>query len=159
MIQWQHCQAMKFRDESKGMCCSNGKVNPEPFPPLPQQLAVLSEGTTDQSVCFLQDIRKYDSAFQFTSLGCKEVRMNGWNPQFRIQGQVCHLIGPLEPADEMQARFLQIYFMDGNQKFRGLPSPMDFVTAFCWTFKKHWIRNTNTWRRWNVHMGLQALAK
>ena len=137
MIQCQHCQAMKFRDESKGMRCSNGKVNPEPFPPLPQQLAVLSEGTTDQSVCFLQDIRKYDSAFQLTSLGCKEVRMNGWNPQFRIQGKVCHLIGPLEPADEMQARFLQIFFMDGNQKFRGLPSPMDFVTAFCWTFKKH----------------------
>ena len=118
MIQCQHCQAMKFRDESKGMCCSNGKVNPEPFPPLPQQLAVLFEGTTDQSVCFLQDIRKYNSAFQLTSLGCKKARMNGWNPQFRIQGQVCHLIGPLEPADEMQARFLQIYFMDGNQQIQ-----------------------------------------
>ena len=50
MIQCQHCQAMKFRDESKDMCCSNGKLNPEPFPPLPQQLAVLFEGTTDQSV-------------------------------------------------------------------------------------------------------------
>ena len=50
------CQAMKFRDESKGMCCSNGKVNLEPFPPLPQLLAVLFEETTDQSVCFLQDI-------------------------------------------------------------------------------------------------------
>ena len=105
---------MKFRDESKGMCCSNGKVNPEPFSPPSQQLAVLFEGTTDQSVCFLQDIRKYNSAFQLTSLRCKEVRMNGWNPQFRIQGQVCHLIGPLEPADELQAGFLQIYFMDGN---------------------------------------------
>ena len=85
MIQCQHCQAMKFRDESKGMCCSNGKVNPEPFPPLPQQLAILFEGTTDQSVRFLQDIRKYNSALQLTSLGCKEERMNGWNPQFRIQ--------------------------------------------------------------------------
>ena len=48
MIQCLHCQAMKFRDESKGMCCSNGKVNL----PLLQQLAVLFEGTTDQSVCF-----------------------------------------------------------------------------------------------------------
>ena len=44
------------------MCCSNGKVNPEPFPPLPQQLADLFEGATDQSVCFLQDIRKYNIA-------------------------------------------------------------------------------------------------
>ena len=109
----------EVRDESKGMCCSNGKVNPEPFPPLPQQLAVLFERTTDQSVRFRQDIRKYNSAFQFTSLGCKEVRMNGWSPQFRIQGQVCHLIlGPLEPADEMQARFLQICFMDGDQQIQ-----------------------------------------
>ena len=68
MIQCQHCLAMKFRDESKGMRCSNGKVNPEPFPPLPQQLTVLFEGTTDQSVRFLQDIRKYNSAFHLTSL-------------------------------------------------------------------------------------------
>ena len=37
---------MKFRDESKGMYCSSGKVNPELFPPLPQQLAVLFEGAT-----------------------------------------------------------------------------------------------------------------
>ena len=44
--------------------------------------------------------------------------MNGWNPQFRIQGQVCHLIDPLEPADEMQARFLQIYFMERNQQIQ-----------------------------------------
>ena len=44
--------------------------------------------------------------------------MNGWNPQFRIQGQVCDLIGPLEPADEMQARFLQIYFMNGDQQIQ-----------------------------------------
>ena len=28
------------------------------------------------------------------------------------------LIGPLEPADKMQARFLQIYFMDGNQQIQ-----------------------------------------
>ena len=74
--------------------------------------------TTDQSVRFLQDIRKCISAFQLTSLGCKEVRMNGWNPQFRIQGQVCHLKGPLEPTDEMQARFLQIFFMDGDQQIQ-----------------------------------------
>ena len=130
-------QAMKFRDGSKGICCSNGKVNPEPFRPLPQQHAVLFEGTTDQSVRFLKDIRKYNSAFQLTSLGCKEVRMNGWNPQFRIQGQVCHLIDPLEPAMKYKLDFCNSTSWTETNKFRGLPSPMDFVTAFCWTFKKH----------------------
>ena len=58
MIQCKHCQAMKFRDESKSMYCSYGKVNPEPFPPLPQKIAVLFEGTTDQSMRFLQDIQQ-----------------------------------------------------------------------------------------------------
>ena len=106
------------------MFCSNGKVNSEPFPPLPQQLAVLFEGTTDQYVRFLQDIRIFNSAFQLT-LDCKEMKMNGWNPQFRIQGQVCHLIGPLEPADEMQARFLHIYFMDGDQQIQRISSITD----------------------------------
>ena len=51
--------------------------------------------------------------------------MNGWNPQFRIQGQVCHLIGPLESANEMQARFLQIYFMDGDQQIQRRSSITD----------------------------------
>ena len=98
MIQCQHCQAMKFRDESKGMCCSNGKVNPEPFPLLPQQLAVLFEGTADQSVRFLQDIRKYDSAFQLTSLGCKEVRINGWP----LKNAVCRISEFHKAYDSLQ---------------------------------------------------------
>ena len=37
----------------------------------------------------------------------------------------CHLIGPLEPADEMQARFLQIYFMDGDQQIQRRSSITD----------------------------------
>ncbi|KAK3788528.1 hypothetical protein RRG08_030229 [Elysia crispata] len=107
MIECQHCQAMKFRDESKGMCCSNGKINPEPFPPLPQQLAILFKGTKDQSVRFLQDARKYNSAFQLTSLGCKEVRMNGWNPKFRIQGLPQHILSLKVGMPVMLLRFIK----------------------------------------------------
>ena len=51
--------------------------------------------------------------------------MNGWNPQFRFQGQVCHLIGPVEPDNEMQARFFQIYFLDGDQQVQRRSSVTD----------------------------------
>ena len=51
-----------------------------------------------------------------TSFGCKEIKLSGWNPNFRIQGQVCYLIGSLAPNDDHNAAFLQIYFLDeGNQ--------------------------------------------
>ena len=160
MIQCQHCQAMKFRDESKGMSCSNGKVNPEQFPPLPQQLAVLFKGTIDQSVCFLQDIRKYSSAFKLTSLGCKGVRMNGWNPKFRIQGQVCHLIGPLQPADEMQARFLQIYFMDGKEQIQRSSITDGLCNSILLDIQEALYQNHKYVKELKcAYMSLQALAK
>ena len=99
-IQCQHCQAKKFRDETKGMCCSNEKVKPDPFPPLPHTLSALFKGANEEYVRSLRDIRKYNSVLQLTSLGCKEIRVDGWNPHFRVQGQVWHLIGALEPYDE-----------------------------------------------------------
>ena len=115
-IQCQYCSAFRFRDETKNMCCGTGKVNLTPFPPLPNPLATLYSGTTPQSVCFLENIRKYNSVFQLTSLGCNEVLLRGWNPQFRIQGQLCHLIGSLLPPHDREPSFLQIYFMDGDEQ-------------------------------------------
>ena len=49
-----------------------------------------------------------------TSFGCKISRQQGWNLNLRIQGQVCHLIDPVEPNSQQSAHFLQIYFMDFN---------------------------------------------
>ena len=106
-IQCQHCQATNFPNESKGMCCSNGKMILHPLPNPPLELQNLYNGQSEQFIHFLENVRKYNNAFQMTSFGCNEVRSNGWNPTFRIQGQTCHLIGPLEPADENSKTFLQ----------------------------------------------------
>lgn len=38
----------------------------------------------------------------------------GFNPTFKIQGQVYHLIGSLLPVEEEEPKFLQIYFI-GNE--------------------------------------------
>ena len=50
------------------------------------------------------------------SFGCKEINLSGWNPNFRIQGQVCHLIGSLALNDDQNAAFLQIYFLDESDQ-------------------------------------------
>ena len=63
---------------------------------------------------FLADIRKYNCVFQMTSFGCNEVSMAGFNPSFRIQGQVYHLIGSIVPTQGESYKFAQIYFI-GNE--------------------------------------------
>ena len=55
-------------------------------------------------------IRKYNSVFQMTSFGCNEVSIAGFNPSFRMQGQVYHLIGSIVPMQGESHKFAQIYF-------------------------------------------------
>ena len=50
-----------------------------------------------------------------TSFGCNEVSMAGFNPSFRIQGQVYHLIGSIVPTAGESPKFAQIYFIDNRQ--------------------------------------------
>ena len=40
--------------------------------------------------------------------------MAGFNPSFRIQGQVYHLIGSIVPAEGESPKFAQIYFIDNQ---------------------------------------------
>ena len=40
--------------------------------------------------------------------------MPGWNPSFRVHGQVCHLIGSLMPLPGEVPKFLQVYFIDNQ---------------------------------------------
>ena len=46
-----------------------------------------------------------------TSFGCSEVSMAGFNPSFRIQGQVYHLIGSIVPTQGESYKFAHIYFI------------------------------------------------
>ena len=69
------------------------------------------EGIDSDGKHFLTNIRKYNSAFQMTSFGCNEVSVAGFNPSFRIQGQVYHLIGSIVPLQGESPKFAQIYFI------------------------------------------------
>jgi len=96
-----------FRGLNYQPYCCKGNVQLESFPQPQPFLQHLYEGTQSDSNHFLNNIRKYNSVFQMTSFGCNEVTMPGFNPSFRIQGQVYHCIGSMVPsADESPQNFV-----------------------------------------------------
>ncbi|UYV76088.1 hypothetical protein LAZ67_13002495 [Cordylochernes scorpioides] len=108
------CGALRWKDESSGMCCSNGKVRLPLIDLPPEPLRSLLSGKNSDSVHFLRNIRKYNSCFQMTSFGAENQTHSVTFPTtFSIQGQVYHRIGSLMPSENQPSRFLQIYFM-GN---------------------------------------------
>ncbi|UYV82493.1 hypothetical protein LAZ67_21002525 [Cordylochernes scorpioides] len=108
------CGALRWKDESSGMCCSNGKVRLPLIDLPPEPLRSLLSGENSDSVHFLRNIRKYNSCFLMTSFGAENQTHSVTFPTtFSIQGQVYHRIGSLMPSENQPSRFLQIYFM-GN---------------------------------------------
>ncbi|CAE1303705.1 unnamed protein product [Acanthosepion pharaonis] len=105
-----HCNAKRWSGESAGLCCSDGKVQLPPFQELPAPLKALLEGSSPESKHFLAKIRQYNCDFQ-TSFGGNAFREVGWNPTFKVQGQVYHRIGSLLPETATDLAFLQIYFI------------------------------------------------
>ncbi|XP_055307176.1 uncharacterized protein LOC129571398, partial [Sitodiplosis mosellana] len=52
-----------------------------------------------------------------TSFGATQiVNENGYNPTFKVHGQVYHLLGSLLPVPDEDSKFLQIYFIGDNEK-------------------------------------------
>ena len=66
-------------------------------------------GTNSDGRHYLANIRKYNG------FGCNEILMAGFNPSFRIQGQVYHLIGCIVPTASESPKFAQIYFIDDRE--------------------------------------------
>ncbi|XP_071576446.1 uncharacterized protein [Temnothorax nylanderi] len=107
-----HCEAYKWKEETPGMCCSNGKVKLPLITPPPEDVGELMRGTTPDSKHFLANIKKYNSCFQMTSCGTtREIRTPGFMPTFKVQGQVYHKAGSLLPPSNEESKFLQIFFM------------------------------------------------
>lgn len=110
------CSALKWKDETAGMCCSNGKVSLPSLGEPEEPLKTLFIYDADESRRFLNRIRKYNSCFQMTSFGVdREVIMPGFSPTFTVQGQIYHRIGSLFPAENEQHKFLQVYFMGDEE--------------------------------------------
>ncbi|OMP08446.1 hypothetical protein COLO4_06468 [Corchorus olitorius] len=98
------------------LCCKQGKVDLPPRRPTPPFLDSLLDpngGPTSRS--FRENIRVYNSLFQFTSLGGEIDNSvnNGSGPYiFRLNNRTYHKIDPLLPPDGSRPRFAQLYIYD-----------------------------------------------
>ena len=109
----EFCQALRFPGEPKGICCKSNTVNDVPkIPPPPEEMMPLFS-LNSASKQFLANARKYNQAFQMTSIKTSWIVEDGFMPTVKIQGQLSHRMGSLLPADGDEPKFLQIYFI-GN---------------------------------------------
>ncbi|KAF9487297.1 hypothetical protein BDN71DRAFT_1485350 [Pleurotus eryngii] len=127
-IQCPHCSALHWNDEHTynsrqcltpafGTCCNHGKVElPPPHPP-PDTLRLLLDADDPQSREFRANIRMYNMALAFMSLGVKQdhsinQRFGGNTWVFRIQGQLHHNSGALESEEGTAPSYAQLYIHD-----------------------------------------------
>lgn len=80
----EHCGALKFAAETRGLCCLNGKVKLPVLTPPPEPLYSLLRGETPESRHFLANAQKYNCCFQMTSFGANIIQEHGFNPTFKV---------------------------------------------------------------------------
>lgn len=92
-------------------CCQRGEVDLPLLPEPPSFLQSVLEGTNAQSKDFRSNIRQYNMSLAFTSLGVTQDQLvnhhGGW--VFLISGELCHLIGSLQPDDGEDPSYTQLY--------------------------------------------------
>ncbi|KAH9081111.1 hypothetical protein Ae201684P_012083 [Aphanomyces euteiches] len=106
-----HCEAKIWPGEEKDCCDSGARVLPvATWPDTPEFREYIDLFKTRG---FVNNIRRYNALFAFTSIGTKEIiHGNGGPRSYTIQGELHHSIGPLLPADEEQASYAKIYITD-----------------------------------------------
>ncbi|PKB97523.1 hypothetical protein RhiirA5_258470, partial [Rhizophagus irregularis] len=122
------CGAMMWIDETVNksskspvftICCANGKVILPLLQELPYPLNILLLENNPHSCLFQQNIRMYNSALSFTSLGANidhQITGVGGVYTFRIHGEMYHRIGTLLPNPENPPSFAQIYIYDTDHE-------------------------------------------
>jgi hypothetical protein len=91
------CHSINFKDEKPSddkfsLCCHKGKVKIEPLGTYPELLkALLTDKKHPNYANFIENIRSYNSALAFASMGASIASPPGYGPYcFRIHGQIYH---------------------------------------------------------------------
>ena len=125
-IECQHCKALHYKGEALskstrnikyfGLCCLQGQISLPILAEPPFTLRNLLGGQSPYSAEFHHDIRGYNAALAFTSLGVKidhSVTGTTGPYSFRIHGELCHRMGSLLPEDDnMERSYAQLYVHD-----------------------------------------------
>jgi len=102
-----------------GMCCGDGSVQLPPPPPPPDALQRFFSASTPEAQKFRENIRQYNSALSFTSLGAQVDdsvnRGGGGPPVFKIHGELHHRIGSLLPPHGQPPVYAQLYILDSRE--------------------------------------------
>ncbi|KAF9067386.1 hypothetical protein BDP27DRAFT_1536269 [Rhodocollybia butyracea] len=100
-----------------GTCCKSGNVQLPMLQKPPVELERLFDGRDHDSRHFLENIRSYNAAFAFVSLGLKVQPHN--NPelpktgprQFKIKRELWHAMGSLLPEVGKNPVYAQLYIV------------------------------------------------
>ena len=103
-----------------GMCCNHGKIRLPLLERPPEGLMALFVANDPQAREFRDNIRQYNMALAFTSMGVTEDvgvnRRGAW--VFRILGQLSHYSGALLPPDDRTPCYAQLYLYDPHEALR-----------------------------------------
>jgi hypothetical protein len=122
-VRCDDCEALHWAGENQDSrvgsqkfeaCCKRGDLVLHPFRQPPTLLQDLLAAQNPRSRHFRDNIRRYNSAFAFTSIECETTDrgMHGGPNCFQIHGALYHTTGPLDPAPGQQPRYAQLYFHD-----------------------------------------------
>lgn len=122
------CGALHFKDERLkkkvddkfrfGVCCKSGKVDLPLTKRPPELLWKLLTGAHPQSNLFFENIRRYNIALSFTSLGVDKDLTGeqgaGGPYVFKIMGELRHQTGALQPVGDEPRRYAQLWIFDST---------------------------------------------
>ena len=133
VIECESCHALLWNQESMvgnthsttekySLCCGRGKVKlGDEVEKPPKLLMDLINGQHPKSSTFIDNIRRYNSMFAFTSIGAKQDMSvtDGRGPYcYRIQGQNYHRMGTLLPEKGKTPKFAQQYIYDQENEIQ-----------------------------------------
>ena len=116
-VKCQDCGAFKFKNETPGICCSNGKIDLPVFPPPPGKIMDFWTGDDLNSKLFRKYSKELNNAVCLSSIQVKIKNFQGFTPAVIFQGKVQHFAGALQPADGETPRFAQLYVHDPQMEF------------------------------------------
>ena len=84
--------------------------------PYPRFMEELLTGLDSQSKNFRENIRSFNSALSFASMGAQIKPPSGSGPYcFRIHGQIYHRASTLHPPPNEKRQFAQLYILDPDE--------------------------------------------
>ena len=112
----EYCKARKFKYESIGFCCQNGRIRIAATS-APKELVRLLTAEDGDAIHFRQYVRLYNNHFAFSSIGGNtEHRSEKGISIFKLQGQLYHYVPNVSPTGGQQPKYLQLYFYDPQQE-------------------------------------------